>query len=61
MKIIILFSMNTVQVEHPVTELITGLDIMQIKVARGEALDNKQSDLIIKGHAMELRVMLRIH
>jgi propionyl-CoA carboxylase alpha chain len=29
---------------------------MQIKVARGEALDNKQSDLIIKGHAMELRV-----
>ncbi|UFH34092.1 acetyl-CoA carboxylase biotin carboxylase subunit [Flavobacterium acetivorans] len=51
--------MNTrLQVEHPVTELITGTDLveMQIKVARGEALTIKQEDLKIKGHALELRV-----
>lgn len=51
--------MNTrLQVEHPVTELISGTDLveLQIKVARGEALAMKQEDLKILGHAMELRV-----
>lgn len=51
--------MNTrLQVEHPVTELITGTDLveLQIKVARGEELSIKQEDLDIKGHALELRV-----
>ncbi len=51
--------MNTrLQVEHPVTELITGLDLVeqQIKVAQGEVLSMKQEDLSIKGHAVELRV-----
>ena len=51
--------MNTrLQVEHPVTELITGIDLVeqQIKVARGEKLQFSQEDLRIKGHALELRI-----
>ncbi|MFB0495429.1 acetyl-CoA carboxylase biotin carboxylase subunit [Mucilaginibacter sp. OAE612] len=51
--------MNTrLQVEHPVTELITGIDLVkeQIKIARGEAICFKQEDLKIHGHAVELRV-----
>ncbi|WP_259069352.1 acetyl-CoA carboxylase biotin carboxylase subunit [Mucilaginibacter sp. X4EP1] len=51
--------MNTrLQVEHPVTELITGIDLVkeQIKIARGEAISFKQEELEIKGHAIELRV-----
>lgn len=51
--------MNTrLQVEHPVTELITGIDLvaMQIRVAQGEKLPITQDELTIKGHALELRV-----
>lgn len=51
--------MNTrLQVEHPVTEIITGTDLveLQIRVARGEVLALQQEDLKIKGHAVELRV-----
>jgi acetyl-CoA carboxylase, biotin carboxylase subunit len=51
--------MNTrVQVEHPVTELITGIDIVQqqIKIAAGEKLLIKQRDVVLKGHAIECRI-----
>ncbi len=51
--------MNTrVQVEHPVTEMVTGVDIIkeQIKIASGEKLSCKQEDIKIKGHSMEVRI-----
>lgn len=51
--------MNTrLQVEHPVTENITGLDLVkeQIRVARGEKLSFTQEDLVINGHSIEIRV-----
>ena len=51
--------MNTrLQVEHPVTEMITGLDLVeeQIKIANGDILPFTQSDLKINGHAIELRI-----
>ncbi len=51
--------MNTrVQVEHPVTELITGIDIVQeqIRVASGQRLRFKQKDIAFKGHAIECRI-----
>ena len=51
--------MNTrVQVEHPVTELVTGVDIIkeQLRIAAGLPLTYKQSDIKIKGHAIECRI-----
>ena len=51
--------MNTrVQVEHPVTELITGIDIVQqqIRIAAGERLALRQRDVQVKGHAIECRI-----
>ena len=51
--------MNTrLQVEHPITEAITGIDLVQaqIRVAAGEVLAVRQKDVIIKGHAIECRI-----
>ena len=51
--------MNTrVQVEHPVTEMVTGVDIIkeQIKIASGEKLTYKQEDIKFDGHSMEVRI-----
>ena len=51
--------MNTrVQVEHPVTEMITGVDIVQeqIRIAAGEKLRYTQKDIVIRGHAFECRI-----
>jgi len=51
--------MNTrVQVEHPVTEAITGIDIVQeqIHIAAGERLRVRQKDIVLKGHAIECRI-----
>ena len=51
--------MNTrVQVEHPITELITGMDIVQeqIRIAAGEKLSLRQRDVIVRGHAIECRI-----
>lgn len=51
--------MNTrIQVEHPVTEMVTGVDLIkeQIRIAAGEELGFRQEDVIIRGHAVECRI-----
>ncbi len=51
--------MNTrIQVEHPVTEMITGLDLIaeQIRIAQGEKLQLTQDQVVLKGHAIECRI-----
>jgi len=51
--------MNTrIQVEHPVTEMVTGIDLIkeQIRVCAGEKLSIKQEDVVIRGHAFECRI-----
>jgi acetyl-CoA carboxylase biotin carboxylase subunit len=51
--------MNTrIQVEHPVTELITGIDLVkaQLMIAAGEKLPWTQSDIVLRGHALECRI-----
>ncbi|MDR3408612.1 MAG: acetyl-CoA carboxylase biotin carboxylase subunit [Methylovirgula sp.] len=51
--------MNTrIQVEHPVTEMVTGLDLVneQIKIAAGSPLSIAQSDVVLSGHAIECRI-----
>ena len=51
--------MNTrIQVEHPVTEMVTGVDIVreQLRIASGEQLAYRQKDIVIRGHAVECRI-----
>ncbi|MFI5258538.1 MAG: acetyl/propionyl/methylcrotonyl-CoA carboxylase subunit alpha [Candidatus Limnocylindrales bacterium] len=50
---------NRIQVEHPITELCTGIDLvaLQIKIAAGEPLGMTQADVVSRGHAIEFRIM----
>jgi len=47
-----------VQVEHPVTEMVTGVDIVkeQLRIAAGEELSHRQKDIVMRGHAVECRI-----
>jgi acetyl-CoA carboxylase biotin carboxylase subunit len=49
---------SRIQVEHPVTEMLTGIDLvaMQIRIAAGEPLGFSQTDVIVRGHAIEFRI-----
>ena len=59
MEIFIFIEMNTrIQVEHPVTEWVTGIDLIreQIRIAAGQHLTYSQEEISVRGHAIEVRI-----